>query len=116
MTAYTRGDRYEKLVADRLRADGYSCWQARGSHGAADLIALKPGGHILLIQVKGGHAAITGTGWNDLYDIASILGAIPLVADFPKRGQLRYRQVLARHVPHSKHWHSQPWHPDEATP
>lgn len=113
MTAYQRGDRREKLVADHLRDNGYQVWQARGSHGAADLIALKRT-ETLLVQVKSGSKPMSGDEWNRLYTLAVSLSAVPLVADFPRRGTLRFRELTARHIPHSKTWYARDWTPDEA--
>lgn len=113
MTNYARGDRAEKIAAARLRDDGYAVWQARGSHGAADLIAVKPG-ETLLCQVKSGSKPMSGDEWNRLYTLAVSLSAVPLVADFPRRGHLRFRELLARHIAHSKTWYARDWQPDQA--
>ena len=39
---YVRGREKEYLLKDRLEQDGYTVFRTSGSHGIADLIALKP--------------------------------------------------------------------------
>lgn len=39
---YRRGRAKEYLLKDRLEKDGYTVFRTSGSHGVADLIALKP--------------------------------------------------------------------------
>lgn len=103
MTAYTRGLRREKLTAERLRYDGYFVVEARGSHGVADLVALKPG-QALMVQVKDGDARLDDGWWNDLLSFAQLAGALPIVADWPKRGTLRLRRITGPHRPRSHAW------------
>lgn len=47
-----RGADRERRLMDRLRAQGWWCVRAAGSHGCADIAALKAGERPLLIQVK----------------------------------------------------------------
>lgn len=112
MNAYRRGVRREKLTADRLRDDGYHVVESRGSHGIADLAALKPG-QPLLVQVKDGKATLAHAEWNELFEAAVRAGAIPVVADWPKRGTLRLRRITGHHVPRSQHWPSEPFTTDQ---
>jgi hypothetical protein len=46
-----RGASFERKVADLLESDGYLVIRAAGSHGAADLVALKLG-QVLFVQCK----------------------------------------------------------------
>lgn len=103
MTSYARGVYREGRTAKRLRADGYYVIESRGSHGIADLAAIKVG-QVLLVQVKTGDAELRGKWWNELADAAERSGALPIVADWPKRGTLRLRRITARHAPRSKRW------------
>jgi Holliday junction resolvase len=112
MTQYARGVYREKKTADRLRKDGYSVIESRGSHGPADLWAAKPG-QLLLIQVKTGDATISGKWLNDLYLLARTAGGIAILADWPGRGKLRMRQVTGWHRPYSKYWPLAPFTTDE---
>lgn len=112
MTAYRRGVYREKATADALRADGYHVIESRGSHGVADLIAVKPG-QVLLVQVKAGDAAFADGWWNDLYGTAVRCGAIPVVADWPGRGRLRLRRITRPHSLRSRDWPCEPFTTDE---
>lgn len=109
---YRRGTEREKRTADRLRADGYYVVESRGSHGVADLAAIKPG-QVLLIQVKSGDARLEDGWWNDLHRAARSCGALAIVADWPKRGRLRLRRITAPHVPRSPLWACVPFTADQ---
>ncbi len=52
MTAYARGAARERDLVKLLRADGYSVNRTPGSHGVADVIALKSRRGPLLVQLK----------------------------------------------------------------
>lgn len=93
MTQYARGSDFERTVAAALTADGYLVVRAAGSHGNADLVALKPG-QILLVQCKlAGPPAVGPADWNGLWDDAVNVGAIPLIAWRPKRGVIGYQEM-----------------------
>jgi len=113
MTAYRRGVYREQLTADRLTADGYLVMRAPGSRGQPDLVAIKPG-QVLAIQVKAGTARLDDGWWNQLHAVAVRAGAIPIVADWPKRGVLRLRRITGPHHPRSQHWPCEPFSTDEA--
>jgi hypothetical protein len=111
VSGYARGVAAEKRTAAQLRKDGYFVVESRGSHGLADLLAVKAApcsyldhSQVLMIQVKGGEARLDGAWWNDLHDAARRAGALPIVADWPKRGRLRLRQITGQHQPRSKLW------------
>jgi hypothetical protein len=111
VSGYARGVAAEKRTAAQLRKDGYFVVESRGSHGLADLLAVKLApcsyldhSQVLMIQVKGGEARLDGAWWNDLHDAARRAGALPIVADWPKRGHLRLRQITGQHQPRSKLW------------
>jgi Holliday junction resolvase len=53
-TNYERGAKRERDLLVKLRAEGWYAERTAGSHGEADLIALKAGTVPLLIQVKSG--------------------------------------------------------------
>ena len=112
MTAYERGNYLERRAADKLRHDGYTCWQTRGSKTPADIIAAKPG-QLLLVQVKAGLATITHDEWNNLLATATRAGAIPIVADRLKRGVIRWRRITHAHQPNSRDWPAVDWHADQ---
>lgn len=119
---YARGNVWEARTAENLRGDGYAVWQSRGSHTAADLIALKAG-QILLCQVKRTSKKsptmselITSAEWNELLDIAATAGGIPLLITYTGRAKAA-RQVLRLTGPHldnSQTWPCEPFATDEA--
>ena len=52
MTNYRKGAGRELRVADLYRANGWVVYRSAGSHGPADLVAMKSGRQNELIQVK----------------------------------------------------------------
>lgn len=120
MTGYARGTRREKMTRAALEREGYWCVESRGSHGVADLIALKPG-QVLMVQVKTGDLDTNGQlrsgWWNELLEQARTAGALPVVADWPplnKRGAaLRLRVITGWHKPGSPRWAWAPFITDE---
>jgi len=48
-----KGTKREHKVASILRADGWIVYRSAGSHGCADLVALRVGFPTMLVQVKG---------------------------------------------------------------
>jgi Holliday junction resolvase len=99
MTAYQRGNAFERRIADRLRADGYYVWQTRGSKSPVDILAIKPG-QILFVQCKIGVAALSAQRWDELHDLATRAGALPILADRPTLRRYRFRRITGRYRPH----------------
>jgi Holliday junction resolvase len=88
VTHYQRGAAFERAVAARLADDGYLVMRAAGSHGVADLVAIKPG-QVVLIQCKIS-GIISIADWNLFYETASRAGALPVLAYKPRRGVYAY--------------------------
>ncbi len=108
MTAYTSGRALEHRCRAILEAEGYVVTRAAGSKSKADLVAFG-GGHVLVVQVKGGQTPIGSAEWNALVDLAYVGGAIPILAE--KAGPRRpltwwrltdYRQTGSRCHPRSE--------------
>lgn len=79
-----------------LERDGYHAVRTAGSHGKADVIALKPG-QVLLVQCKlSGPGGVSPAEWNALYELAIALGAVALVAHRPTRGRIEYLRITGR--------------------
>jgi len=112
---YRSGDRFEKRVLDDLETNGYHATQSRNSRGLADLFALKYG-QVLLVQVKAGLTGLTHAEWNGLYELATRVGAIPLVADRDPQHprQIRYRRISGPHSERRHDWPALPWTADDA--
>lgn len=95
MNQYRRGSDFERKVAEHLTTNGYLVVRAAGSHGHADLVALKPG-QVLLVQCKlTGASAVRPGEWNGFYAAAVGVGAVPLIAWRPARGQIGFLRMTA---------------------
>lgn len=106
MTQYQRGSRFEAAIRADLESDGYWTIRAAGSHGLADVIATKPG-EVLAVQAKLG--VMPHGEWNALFRLCAEFGMVPLVADRPKRGAIRYRRITGVHVARSRTWPCELW-------
>jgi hypothetical protein len=113
--AYRSGGRYEAKTADLFTAEGYACWLARGSKGAADVLAVKRG-QIILIQVKSSRLgqAFDHKGWNALYRLAADLGVVPVWCHWtPYHRTPSLHRVTGLHARGSRHWPCEPFAVDE---
>lgn len=92
LTNYARGANFERRIMADLDLNGYFTMRASGSHGIADVVAIKAG-EILLVQCK-----ITGTispaDRVALLDLATRAGAVPLIAYRPSPKKFAYRQLI----------------------
>ena len=120
---YQTGNRWEQRTAELFADEGYETWQTRGSKGPADIIAIKPG-QVALIQVKRVNLTdpnmsriISGDEWNALYDLATWIGAVPVLADWTgvTKTTLRLRRLTGPHEPKREHWPAVPFHLDLVT-
>lgn len=89
-----QGRRLEHEVRHDLESLGFTVLRMAGSKGACDLIAIRPRSW-LFVQVK--RSGVLGpVGWNALYDLAQMAGAIPVLAERLPRKPIRYQLLLAR--------------------
>lgn len=89
---YKKGANRERQLMRVLEAEGYLVSRAAGSHGAADLIALK-NGEILLIQVKATKSKWSGFGPKDRLELlrdAEKAGGKALLAWWGSNKPLQY--------------------------
>jgi Holliday junction resolvase len=86
-----RGTDFERKVADALTTDGYLVIRAAGSHGAADLVAVKTG-QVLFVQCKL-NGRCDPPEWNEFHRLAMSVGALPIIAYRPGRQGIAYRKV-----------------------
>ena len=91
------GHARERKVAAQLGEDGWYVVRSAGSHGAADLIALKAERKPMMIQVKG-VAAGPFTGFppaerRELLEIARQSGALAFLVHWPKHGKAKWYGV-----------------------
>jgi Holliday junction resolvase len=90
---YHRGRALEHRVREHLREQGYEVLRTAGSKSKVDLVALKPG-QTLFVQCKRS-GALPPAEWNALWDLAQMVGAVPVLAEQLTRGR-RYWQLTAR--------------------
>lgn len=94
MTAGTKGAARERQVAGLLTAHGWVVYRAAGSHGNADLVALRCDGPPMLVQVKASSAGpfehFRPTERQALYAEAKRAGAVAVLAHWAPRKPLRW--------------------------
>jgi Holliday junction resolvase len=119
-TNYRRGADFERTVAKRLIADGYWVVRAAGSHGKADLVAIKLASlnplrcHVVLVQCKlTGPGGVPPAEWNEIWEVANRIGAIPVVAHKPARGRIEYLRLVGPKLKRSRVAPARPWSPDQ---
>ena len=111
---YRRGNYGERRAADILRELGYVVWQARGSKGTADLLAIKARG-VVIAQVKWGAPRPSHAGWNSLYELSLLIDATPLWIDRVERlthagtYDVRMRRIIGWHEKRSTVWPNESW-------
>jgi Holliday junction resolvase len=112
---YRAGTLFERQVQAHLARNGYFVIRAAGSHGVADIVALKHG-QTLLVQCK--RAQMRGREWNALLEIAAQCDALPILAERAPRRMPRadplYTLLLRPHVPSSSVWPGRPFAVDFA--
>lgn len=111
MTGAARGIYLERRVAEDLATRGWFTIRAAGSHGVADVVAIRPG-ETVFIQCKT-DGQIRGTEWNRLYEICHGLGTVPLVAQWETKThrKIMYVQITGPHKAHSRDWDFCRWAP-----
>ncbi|KUF18419.1 restriction endonuclease [Streptomyces silvensis] len=90
---YARGRDLEHRVRNHLREQGYEVLRTAGSKSKVDLVALKSG-QMLFVQCKRS-GALPPAEWNGLWDLAQMVGAVPVLAEQLARGR-RYWRLTAR--------------------
>lgn len=105
----TDGRAFEWKVRDFLIASGYWVIRAAGSKGAVDLVALRcktpsPGMWTkarmpLFVQAKAHRFGLPEKEWNALVELARACGAVPILAERPERGVVRFWALLGPKEP-----------------
>lgn len=94
-TAYRDGRIFEYKVRDELSSRGFHATRTNWSTTPADVIAFTHG-QIMYVQCKRREHSISSEEWNELYDIAASVGAIPVLAFVGKDGGTEYGRITAR--------------------
>ena len=93
MSRYSKGADFERAVVADLVAHGYHAIRAAGSHGIADIVALRDDIEPWLVQCKtDGRMGPKDRG--ALAGVCEKVGAIPVKASRPRRGSIRYERLL----------------------
>jgi hypothetical protein len=117
-TRYRAGRDLEYAAKNDLEVNGYITFRTAGSHGAADVIALKGVGgtfarrETLLVQCKTG-GALGPAERTELYNLAALIGATPILARWHKEGN-RARQVWYTELIGTDRDSQRAWTPDHA--
>lgn len=93
MSNQSRGTYLEHVVMNHLRDAGYCCIRSAGSHGAADVVAVKPG-LVLMVQAKVRLSLLGSREWTELYEMAAKAGGVPLVAHRPTPRTLAFHRLM----------------------
>lgn len=93
MSNRQRGDYFERQVVETLRAHGWFVVRAAGSHGIADLIALRKGNTPALVSCKLSGRIDPGER-SDLLDAAESAGGRAIVAMRPRGGRVLIAAVM----------------------
>jgi Holliday junction resolvase len=105
VTNYKRGRALEYAVQADLQNEGFETLRSAGSHGAADIVAFKPG-QVVFVQCK-----LTGncppSERAALLRLAALVVGVPIVAARPLRQRIQYRQLTGT-GPHDH----RSWSPD----
>lgn len=119
---YHRGRDLEHRVRTHLRGQGYEVLRTAGSKSKVDLVAIKTG-QILFVQCKRS-GALPPAEWNALWDLAVMVGAVPVLAEQLKpRGRKYWRLTGRKDQPGRKQPYEElvldevanaPWRTDEA--
>lgn len=104
---YRSGAVFERRISAILEAQGYYVIRAAGSHGIADIVAIKPG-EIVFAQCKAGQTKIPLPEWNRLYVLATAVGAVPVLVTRDRLGRVGWAELLGtaepRHPRLSRIW------------
>ena len=94
MSAYARGAARERQVVELFQSRGWFAARSAGSHGPADVIALREGYQPLLVQVKtdvaGPYAHFGPSDRKELLQACRKAGARGLLLWWPPRGPKSY--------------------------
>jgi Holliday junction resolvase hjc len=94
MTGRARGIDRDRKVRDLLAGEDWFAVCSRGSHGAADIVAIRVGSTPRVIQVKstaaGPYHSFSPADRRELSYAAELGGADALLAWWPPRGRLRW--------------------------
>ena len=93
MSLYSRGANFERAVKELFEGMGWPLViRSAGSHGVADLVALRRGSRTQLISCRI-HGKLGPLERESLCEAAKAAGAIPMMAHRPARGRIVISEV-----------------------
>jgi Holliday junction resolvase len=109
---YRAGADLERAAKNYLQVNGYLVIKSAGSKGCADLVALKPGPAVVLVQAKT-DGYLTPAERRDLLGAAELIGALALAVRWRKDGRaartVEFAELTGLHPNMTR-----PWTPDYA--
>lgn len=94
-TMYRYGRAFEYRTRDHLKSLGFFVMRSPRSGSPIDLVAIRKGGSVLFVQCKrGGQLGVSE--WNELFDLALSVDAVPLLAFIPGATGIEYRRLIDR--------------------
>jgi Holliday junction resolvase len=93
-TKYRRGRQFEYRARDHLKKIGFFVLRSPASRSPIDLVAIR-NGEVLFVQCKISGALPPGE-WNELYDLALSVGALPLLAERDGQRGLLFHRLTGR--------------------
>lgn len=93
MSNATRGTHLERVVMDKLHDRGWVVIRSAGSHGPADVAAIKPG-VVLLVQSKVTASSFGSREWQELWDMAQKSGSVPILAYRPSPRTVAFARLM----------------------
>ena len=93
-TMYRLGRSFEYRARDDLRKKKFFVLRSPRSQSPTDLVALRIG-VVLMVQCKRS-GALGPKEWNELFDLATSVGAVPVMAEMPGGRGIRYWRLIDR--------------------
>jgi Holliday junction resolvase len=96
---YNKGVEFERKVVDLFRSVGCYAVRSAGSHGVADVVAIKTQKEtVYFIQCKS-NGKLSPSEWNELVMEAFVYGAVPIVASKHPAGGIKLEWLTDRTKP-----------------
>lgn len=106
---YARGAELERRVVAYFHDRGFPlARRVAGSKGLVDVIAVRTG-QLVIVQCKGGGAALSNGEWNLLWSLGHELGAVPILASTDQRGRMVLWKLTGPRPVRSRSWPAESW-------
>lgn len=92
-TKYIKGRTFEYKIMTYFQRRSYFVIRAAGSHGPADLVAVRKGERPVFVQCKKGSATVGKDEHNELFKVALQAGARAVIAESEDRKPTVFKEV-----------------------